>query len=93
MPFTLRTLAATLMTLAVLLALSASLPRKAALAVGPIETAICVDESGREHPQPFDVLLEPSCGAAVHTTSAAQRLTIPARISNGRRSIRTVLRL
>jgi hypothetical protein len=93
MPFELRTVAATLMALAVLLVLSASLPRKAALAVGPIETAVCVDESGREHPQSFDVLIEPSCGFAVHATSATQRLTIPALISNGRLATRTVLRL
>ena len=93
MPFELRTIAAALMALAVLLGLASSLPGKAALVVGPIETATCVDEGGREHPQPFDVVIEPSCGSAVHATSATQRLTIPALISNGRLATRTVLRL
>ena len=93
MPFELRTIAAALMALAVLLGLASSLPGKAALVVGPIETATCVDEGGREHPQPFDVVIEPSCSPAVHVTFATQRLTLPALVPNSRRFSRTVLRL
>jgi hypothetical protein len=93
MPFELRTVAASLMALVALAVSTSSLPGKPALAVGPVETAICSDESGREHPQSFDVLIEPSCGPAVHVTFATQRLALPALVSNSRRSTRTVLRL
>ncbi len=64
---TLRTIAATLVALAVLFVLI-SLPGKTATAFGPIGTTICADENGRGHAPSCDVLIAPSWSPAVYAT-------------------------
>lgn len=91
MPSALRTIAATLMALVVLL-VATSLPGKAAT-LGPVETAICADETGRGDAQTFDVMVQPSWSPAVQVTVSTQRLNAPTLVPDIRRPTRGVLRL
>ena len=92
MPSALRTIVATLMALVVLL-VSTSLPGKAATPAGPIEIAVCTDESGRGDSQTFDAVVEPSWSPAVHATFATDRLSAPTLVPDIRRPTYGVLRL
>jgi hypothetical protein len=97
MPFELRalafrTIATTLVALAVLLALT-SLPGKSTTALGPIETTVCADENGRDYTPSFDVLIEPTWSPAADAMIATQHLRAPTLVPDIRRPTHGVLRL
>jgi hypothetical protein len=82
-----------LVALVLLLLLASSLPVASAALVGPLEAAICVDESSGGHAQHIDILLEPLSGPVAGVTSPARGLGVPTFVPTVCPHTRGVLRL